>query len=96
MSNESECKICPVCGQMYNYKREERKDGPTHVLRDDATECKVIQQDSIGFIRDKTYETYIHLNLTETNSVALDQQDESDLEIPRDGKLGFSGGPKDD
>ena len=93
MTKDSDDETCPVCGQSYDYKREERGDGPTHVLRDDATECRVIEETGVGFGRDKTYDIYVHL--METNSVVRDPQDELDWEISGYNKSEFSGGPKD-
>lgn len=57
-SEEADEATCPVCGETYDYVREESKNTPTSTLRSDAVRCT--SRDGIGNHRTTVH--YVHLD----------------------------------
>ena len=50
---------CPVCGQAYDYFREEGPEDRT-ILRDDATECRVEMECDSPIPTRRAWKVYVH------------------------------------
>jgi hypothetical protein len=75
MSDDPDGETCPVCGQPYDHKRDEKTTVGQAKLRADATACKTAK---IG----RTRTMYVHLNPNpRVSKVVAKRDDDADSEF---------------